>query len=190
MNKIVFIVGESGSGKSYLQENLIREYPDTYTRIISTTSRDRREGEIDGLHYHFRNKSKFEELINQDSLLQHVEFGGNYYGTQMSEYRQSQDIGLFICTTEGVNDTIKGLSDKGITLEYQIIFLLTSDSKIKSHGVDIERMRRGDIRGDFVKALANGDFVGVDITVLTDKDLTDNSHIKVNNTINRSTETI
>ena len=48
---------------------------------ISVTTRAPRPGEEDGVHYFFRTREDFEELIRRNALLEFAEYNGNYYGT-------------------------------------------------------------------------------------------------------------
>ena len=48
---------------------------------VSATTRAPREGEVDGVHYHFVDVDAFRKMIEEDALLEHAEYVGNYYGT-------------------------------------------------------------------------------------------------------------
>ena len=48
---------------------------------ISATTRTPREGEINGVHYHFINVDRFREMIQEDEFLEYAEYVGNFYGT-------------------------------------------------------------------------------------------------------------
>jgi guanylate kinase len=70
----------SGCGKSTLIDLLLQEYPDL-VYSISCTTRAPREGEEDGLDYHFLTVERFRELLAEDAFLEYAEVHGNYYGT-------------------------------------------------------------------------------------------------------------
>ncbi len=80
--KPLFVVmsAPSGCGKSTLIDLLLQEYPDL-VYSISCTTRAPREGEEDGLDYHFLTVERFRELLAADAFLEHAEVHGNYYGT-------------------------------------------------------------------------------------------------------------
>lgn len=60
MSNLVIIVGASGTGKSTLQKNLEKG---GYKKIITYTTRPPREGEQDGIDYHFVDDTTFEDMV-------------------------------------------------------------------------------------------------------------------------------
>ena len=48
---------------------------------MSVTTRKPREGEVDGVHYRFASPEEFQELVDEDGLLEWATYGGNCYGT-------------------------------------------------------------------------------------------------------------
>ena len=65
MNKkgiLIVVSGFSGAGKGTLMKELMRKYPENYALSISATTRDPRDGEVDGREYFFLSREKFEEL--------------------------------------------------------------------------------------------------------------------------------
>lgn len=80
--KPLFIVmsAPSGCGKTTLIDMLLQEYSDI-VYSISCTTRKPREGEEDGLDYHFLTKERFEELLKENAFLEHAKVHDNYYGT-------------------------------------------------------------------------------------------------------------
>lgn len=82
---IIFVIsGPSGSGKGTVCEELRKINPDTAISVSATT-RSPREGEVDGVSYHFITRERFEELLAQGEVLEHTVYNGNYYGTLRSE---------------------------------------------------------------------------------------------------------
>ena len=73
------ISGPSGCGKGTVLKEVMKKQNLYYS--ISMTTRQPREGEVDGVHYHFVSKEQFETLIAQNGVLEHAEYCGNYYGT-------------------------------------------------------------------------------------------------------------
>lgn len=79
---MLVISGPSGSGKSSLMQELIKVVPKTYFSI-STTTRGIREGECDGVNYHFVSKEEFESDIDAGYFLEWAKVHDNYYGTSL-----------------------------------------------------------------------------------------------------------
>jgi guanylate kinase len=70
----------SGAGKTTLSRMLLTEERNI-TLSISVTTRPRRPGEVDGRHYHFIDRKRFEQLRRNGELLEYAEVFGNFYGT-------------------------------------------------------------------------------------------------------------
>ena len=78
--KTFIISGPSGVGKSTVLNALLKEYPDLYFSVSATT-RDPREGEVDGIHYHFIAPEYFHQMIEEDAFLEYAGYVDNFYGT-------------------------------------------------------------------------------------------------------------
>lgn len=82
MNKggVFVISGPSGTGKDTLLTKFFAAHPNIKFSISSIT-RPMREGEKEGEKYNFISREKFEQMLNDDLLLEHNVYAGNYYGT-------------------------------------------------------------------------------------------------------------
>ena len=76
---LIVISGPSGAGKGTVCKELMKKY--NYNISISATTRSPREGEVDGVNYHFLDKKSFEEKLFRDEFLEYAQVYGNYYGT-------------------------------------------------------------------------------------------------------------
>jgi guanylate kinase len=70
----------SGAGKTTITRRIL-ERDDNLTISVSVTTRPQRPGEIDGVHYHFIDKARFDAMVSDDELLEHANVFGNFYGT-------------------------------------------------------------------------------------------------------------
>ena len=77
---LTVVSGFSGAGKGTVMKRLLEKY-ENYALSISVTTRKPREGERDGIEYFFRTREEVEAMIQEDQLLEHAEYVGNYYGT-------------------------------------------------------------------------------------------------------------
>ena len=90
--KTFIISGPSGVGKSTVLNALLKEYPDLYFSVSATT-RGPREGEVDGIHYHFIAPEYFHQMIEEDAFLEYAEYVGNFYGTPKKFVDERQTAG-------------------------------------------------------------------------------------------------
>lgn len=70
----------SGAGKSSIARAILAQ-DDEIHLSVSVTTRERRASEIDGTHYHFIDKKRFEAMRDRDELLEWAEVHGNFYAT-------------------------------------------------------------------------------------------------------------
>ncbi|ACA39086.1 guanylate kinase [Lysinibacillus sp. fkY74-1] len=90
---LIVLSGPSGVGKGTVRKELFSQPNTNYEYSISMTTRNPREGEIDGVDYFFKKREDFETLIEQGGLLEHAEFVGNYYGTPLAYVNETLDAG-------------------------------------------------------------------------------------------------
>ncbi len=77
--RLVVISAPSGGGKTTLCRMLLEKFPNI-VRSVSTTTRPRRPNEIDGVHYHFVTKARFQSKIDSGDFAEWAEVHGNRYG--------------------------------------------------------------------------------------------------------------
>lgn len=85
---LVVVCGPSGVGKGTVL-NLVEERNEKLKFSVSATTRNPREGEIEGRNYFFVTTDKFKEMISRDELVEWVEYCGNYYGTPQKSIEES-----------------------------------------------------------------------------------------------------
>lgn len=95
-NGVVLVLsGPSGAGKSSLINKIDKDIGDYYFSI-STTTREPREGEVEGVHYHFVSKDSFTKDIENDNFLEYAIVHGNYYGTSLRPVREALSLGKLV----------------------------------------------------------------------------------------------
>jgi guanylate kinase len=84
--KIIIITAPSGAGKTSITRHLLKTFPDQLTFSISAATRQKREEEIEGVHYYFISADEFREKINHHAFIEwEMVYEGKYYGTLKSE---------------------------------------------------------------------------------------------------------
>jgi len=95
-NGVVLVLsGPSGAGKSSLINEIANDIGDYYFSI-STTTRPIRDGEIEGVHYHFVSVEEFKKDIEDNNFLEHAVVHGNYYGTSLKPVRKALSQGKLV----------------------------------------------------------------------------------------------
>ena len=77
---LIILSGPSGSGKDTVLNELIKDRDDVRVSV-SMTTRQKRDDEIDGIHYYFVDREYFEKKIADNKMLEFAEYAKNYYGT-------------------------------------------------------------------------------------------------------------
>lgn len=92
---LLVVSAPSGTGKGAIIERLMK---DDYNirHSVSATTREPREGEVDGKSYFFLEREDFENLIEKDQLLEWDEYCENYYGTPRKYIEETTDKGIDI----------------------------------------------------------------------------------------------
>ncbi len=89
---MLVISSPSGAGKSTIARTLL-EKDRQIGLSVSVTTRQRRQSEIEGVHYHFVSQREFERLRDSDALLEWATVHGNSYGTPREPVEQAMSEG-------------------------------------------------------------------------------------------------
>lgn len=85
---LIILTGKTASGKDIIKKILLQKFPN-FKRVITTTSRPPRVGEIQDIDYHFISKDDFQKKIDEGEFIEYVEYGGNLYGTTKEQLEKS-----------------------------------------------------------------------------------------------------
>ena len=118
MSKLIVITGPSGVGKTTLAHYLLQEL--CLKRVITCTTREIRDGEVDGVDYNFFSRDFFKNLILKERFAEYANVYGNYYGVLKKDISNSLKSynSLIILDVQG-SKSIKKLFKNSI-----VIFLL------------------------------------------------------------------
>lgn len=102
---LLVVSGPSGSGKGTILNKVVSG--ENISLSISATTRKPRDGEIDGVHYHFMTREKFLNEIENNNMLEYNEYCGNLYGTLKSEVESFLSKGKDVILEIDVNGAKK-----------------------------------------------------------------------------------
>ena len=145
-NFVILFSAPSGAGKSTLV-NMLLEKDKTAKLSVSATTRAKRDGEIDGVHYHFLTKEQYKEKVANDEFFEYAEVFGNHYGTLQKPVEDMLAKGtdvIFDIDWQGAQETSKKL-DKTKLLK---IFILPPSveelsKRLHGRGKDSEEIIKG-----------------------------------------------
>lgn len=96
MKKLIALCGKSASGKDSIANKLVKDYPKTFRKKISYTTRAPREGELRGKDYLFKTDEEFFNLVADDQMYEATDFNGEMYGTGIESLKEGVvNIGIF-----------------------------------------------------------------------------------------------
>ena len=133
--KLIVISGASGVGKGTVLGIMMEKRKDL-SFSVSATTRPPRPGEIDGVHYNFISREKFEEMIAQGAFLEYDAHAANYYGTPRAQAEEKREHGPVLLDIEpaGAKQVRSRVPDA------ELIFIMPPSMQ------ELERRLRG--RGD------------------------------------------
>lgn len=151
---LLVIAGPAGSGKSTLCDRLVAEVPG-FARVVTTTTRAPRHGEIDGIHYHFFTPDKFREKVAAGEFIEWAQVHGDnpnrLYGTLKSSVLEPLAAGqnlVMSIDVQGV-ETLRRVAETNELLRRSMttIFIVVDRERLiarmreraKDHEDEIER---------------------------------------------------
>lgn len=126
---MIVLAGASASGKTEVAKLLAKKYH--ITKVITTTTRNKRIGEEDGKDYFFVSKEKFQEKIKNNDFVEYTTFNGNFYGSTKDQIASNKCV---VIDPAGLKSYI-ALNDKKI-----VTFFLEANEDV--------RYKRMLLRGD------------------------------------------
>ena len=87
------VSGAAGTGKDSVVKALREAHPEI-EKTVSATTRAPRPGEQEGVDYYYRTREQFQQLIENDQVVEHNFYNGNYYGTLRSEIEGRMALGI------------------------------------------------------------------------------------------------
>ncbi|MBR0381464.1 MAG: guanylate kinase [Eubacterium sp.] len=102
---LVVISGFSGAGKGTISRKLVEKYG--YSLSVSATTRDPRQGEVDGVDYFFRTQAEFLKMIDYNGLIEYARYVDHYYGTPRKFVEDELEAGHVVILEIEVQGALK-----------------------------------------------------------------------------------
>lgn len=133
---MIVLVGESASGKSSIERCLVNDYE--YEKVVSYTTRPPRDGEIDGVDYHFIDTEKFLKLKSEGFFAETAVYRDWYYGTAKEDCTNDK---IAVLTPHGLRQVSK-IDNINVTSFYINVPRRDRLIKILQRGDNIEEAYR------------------------------------------------
>jgi guanylate kinase len=138
---LLVLSSPGGVGKTTISRRLIERDP-SIALSVSATTRPMREGEIDGIDYHFVSGERFNEMLQKDELLEHTNLThGRYYGTPRAPVEEALAAGrdvLFVLDWVGVKQLARTMRDDLVSIFILAPSIAEQAKRLRSRGKDSE----------------------------------------------------
>lgn len=195
---LLVLSGPSGVGKGTVRKHIFDHYNNDFDYSISMTTRDKREGEVEGQDYYFRSREAFEQLIESGGLLEYAEYVGNYYGTPLEYVNETLEAGRDVFLEIEVQGALKVRNKMS-----EAIFIFLSppnlgelENRITGRGTDSSDMIKKRMKKavDELKLIQYYDYVvendDVDKAAQKIRHIIESEHLKVSRNLGAYTKII
>lgn len=139
---LVIVSGLSGAGKGTVMKRFMEKYSDKFCLSVSATTRLPREGEVHGQHYFFKKTEEFEQMIEENALLEYACYVGNYYGTPRDFVESKLSEGMNVLLEIEIQGALKV---KERFSDAVLIFVTPPDAKsleerLRGRGTETEKV--------------------------------------------------
>lgn len=183
----VVISGPSGVGKNTVADILINKGIGIYS--VSMTTRNKRDGEVDGKDYFFVSKEEFDDNIKKDNFLEYAEYNDKCYGTLKSFVFDNLDNGVNVIA---VVDIKGGANIEKIFPEAVLIFVMPPsfeelEKRLRGRNTDSEEniLKRLEIAQKEIDYSKNYDYIvvnnDVDVCINEIENIINKEILKINN---------
>ena len=128
---LVILSGVSGAGKDTVKKEFMNKMEDVIT-LPSYTSREPRDGEQEGVEYHFISKDEFKDRIEKNEFYEYDVHHENYYGTSRRLMNEKIESGKIIIKDIEVNGTENLINILKNEIKLITIFLKVDEQELRS----------------------------------------------------------
>jgi len=153
---MIVLTGASASGKTVTALDLQKRHG--LVKAITTTTREKRVGETDGVEYFFISKEEFQKRLAENRFVEHSIYNGNYYGCGVD---QVSDNKIVVLDPNGLHSFLK-LKDKNIVSFLLIADESTRKTRMKERGdkeANIKQRIENDVNDFSLEKIGKVDFV-------------------------------
>ena len=171
---ILVLSGPSGAGKSTIIDAASSEIGEFYFSV-STTTRAPRDGEVEGVDYHFVTKEQFEEGIKRGDFLEYAKVHDNYYGTSLKPVKEALSAGklvIFDIDVQGHRLVKESMGDVVVSIFITPPTLKELEKRLLSRATDSSEIikRRIENAKEEIEAIDEYDFVIINDNIEDAKD--------------------
>lgn len=187
---LVVLSGPSGVGKGTVRKALFEtdQEKNQFFYSVSATTRQPREGEVDGKDYFFVSREEFEKMIEDEKLLEYAEYVGNFYGTPLDYIDKMTNAGKDVFLEIEVQGAlqVKRRMPDGVFIFLAPPNLRELESRIVNRGTDSPEViaERMDKARTELQLMTQYDYVvendDVDLAVKRIQTIIKAEHLKVN----------
>jgi len=125
---VLCIVGKSASGKDTLVNNLLKNCTTAIQKAVSYTTRPRREGEVDGIDYHYVTVEQFQKMKDENKFIEETSYNVNgetwYYGFTKDTFTNYPGITIAIINPRGLEALVK---DEELREHMAVLYLVANE---------------------------------------------------------------
>ena len=145
---VILIMGKSGCGKSTLERRLIETYPDSFKKVVSSTTRPTRPKETNGKDYWFITEDDYDST----DFIQTTTFAGFRYGSATSEYLTSHAFPILCVVPSSAKTFTETLAQRFPDWKTFNIYFNISDQRLM-----VNMRKRGDTEEMIAKRIEQDD---------------------------------
>lgn len=141
---IYCLIGASASGKTTIEEQVVNTFDFNIKKIVSYTTRPKRESEEDGVHYHFISNNTFLNMEKMGMFAETAKYRDWYYGILLNGIDYKNNDYIVVVTVNGYKKLLEKVGEENIIAIYV---------KVEERNRLIRQLHRGDDIDEVIRRL-------------------------------------